>query len=400
MNRRLKPNSLLFFVIAMLFALSTYSGIYRINSVVFIGITYFFLLAHILLDLKKIIIRSWSIWAFIMICIISILINNPPSYFRAWERLALFINILLAFSPIIVTRRLTFNRVLLYKNIIIVMMLYSSISFWGYFAGINFFVYKGDLLDMYDAGHFSGFANHSMTLAPISALSGIYAYTKFFYYKRNIIKRILWLIIACLCFGSVLLSASRGALIGSMLALIVATYRINSGRITNFIKYVTVCVSIGLLTFPAWSDLTQYVLEKNEYNISQGGVIYSRETKMEARQYEIKHYFFTGVGFSTVDESVDTVDRESGTIEPNSSWLGVFSMTGVFGFLFFVWVYLNAFRKAYIIKNNCDSAMMCGILGFFFIHLMIEGYVLAGGSFLCGMYWLTIGVIHALSDHN
>jgi hypothetical protein len=278
-----------------------------------------------------------------------------------------------------------------------IMMLFSVASFVGYFYGINYFVRGGSTLAYNEAGHFSGFTNHSMVLAPVSAIGGIYALTKTLFIDKQGLKRWLWWAITFACFGSVLLSASRGALGGTLLAIIMSVYRLNAGKMGRFLRYSLITMAVMAFTFPLWGDLTQYVIQKNEYNIEQGGIAYSRESKMEARIYEIRHNFLAGVGFSVVDETVDTVDRSTGTIEPNSSWLGVFSMTGVFGFLVFLGIYLHSLYLAYKkIPDKQSSVLLFGLLGFFLIHMMIEGYVLAAGSFLCGTYWLTIGVIYAL----
>ena len=193
-----------------------------------------------------------------------------------------------------------------------------------------------------------------------------------------------------------LLSASRGSLGGIVLAITVILYRYNLGHIGKFIRYAAKGVVVAVIFFPLWGGLSQYVLDKNESNLTQGGIMYSRETKMAARLYEIQHNFISGVGFSVIDETVDSVDRTTGTIEPNSSWLGVFSMTGIFGFIIFLSIFIHAFISAYRKIPDIENAvLLCGILAFFMVHMMIEGYVLAGGNFLCGTYWLTLGVVYA-----
>lgn len=394
-NTIIKTNDLILLCIAVLMSLSTFSGVFRLPGIVYIVLVGFFFLysffrkPEIKLDWK-------SIWLFVLICILSLLINRPNSYFRAWERLLLLLSTLLAFSPLIVSHSLNISRISLYDKLLKIMILFSVASFVGYFFGINFFVRDGYVLAYNEAGHFSGFTNHSMVLAPISAMGGIYALSRALTKPMERIERLKWLAAMLLCFGSVLLSASRGALAGTVLGVIVIIYRHNAGHMGGILKYTMIILAILAITIPFWGGLTQYVVEKNDYNMEQGGIIYSREDKMAARLYEIRNNPFSGVGFCVVDETVDYVDHSTGTIEPNSSWLGVFSMTGVFGFLIFLSIFVHAFITAYKkIKNTGQACLLCGILGFFFVHMMIEGYVLAAGSLLCGMYWLTIGVVHA-----
>lgn len=393
-----KNLNILILIIALLIALSTFSGIYRIPSFYYPFIALFFFVYSMLSDFRRMSFGSSGLTIFIVVCGLSILINQPPSYFRSWERYALFLNIVIAFSPLIVCRGLNKNRVLLFDTLVAVMVIFSVASFIGYFFGINFFVRNNELLAFNEAGHFSGFTNHSMTLAPVSALSGIYCMSKALSQDNKKHRALLWAT-TFICFGAVLLSASRGALGGVVLAISAMIYRYSLGKIGRFFRYVLFGVAILALAFPLWGGLTQYVVSKNEYNVSQGGIAYSRETKMAARLYEIQNNFLTGVGFCVVDETVDSVDKSTGTIEPNSSWLGVFSMTGVVGFLVFLFIFIRAFFTAFRkIPDKQKAVELCGILAFFFVHMMIEGYVLAGNNYLCGMYWLTLGVIYSCAN--
>lgn len=389
----------IFYLYALVVALSTFSGVLRIGTAVYVILVFLFFLYAFVARGKKLRIGSSAIVFFLIICILSILVNAPPSYFRVWERLAIFLSTLLAFSPLLVSESLNWNRRLLFEGLLKVMLLFSVASFVGFFFGINFFVRNGDILAYNEAGHFSGFTNHSMALAPVSAIGGIYAMTKALLTVKKERQWYLWWSLTFACFGSVLLSASRGSLGGTLLAIVIVIYRYNAGRISRFFRYFMIGIAIVAFTFPLWGGLTQYVVHKNNYNISQGGIAYSREAKMEARVYEIRNNFFTGVGFSVVDETVDVVDHSTGTIEPNSSWLAVFSMTGVFGFLLFLGIFIHAFKTAYKrIPDRNAAVLLCGILGYFLIHMMIEGYIFAAGSFLCGTFWLTIGTTYAYSN--
>ena len=387
--------------IAILMSLSTFSGVFRLPGIIYIFLVGFFFLFYVLLGHNKRRLGSGEIWLFVFICVLSIIINNPATYFRSWERLAIFVLTLLAFSPMIIRNDINYKRYKLFVSLLKIMLLFSIASFIGYFFGINFFIRDGITLDYHDAGHFSGFVDHSMVLAPVSALSSLYCFFMFLKNYPVAKKTIIWGAAFICCMGALLLSASRGALLGICFALVIMLFRYSSGKLIITIKYTFLVLSVVLITFPAWRGLTSSVMEKIEYNESQGGIMYSRETKMAARVYEIKNNFFTGVGFATVDETVDYVDRSSGTIEPNSSWLGVFSMTGVFGFVVFLVVFIlsliNALKR---ILDKYQSSLMAGILSFFFIHMMIEGYVLAGGNFLCGFYWLSLGVTYGLSDNK
>lgn len=387
--------------LAFVVAFSTFSGVFHLNPIYYIGVTLLFILISYVPSVGIIHFKSKSILLLLTICVISLIINQPPTYFRVWNRLALYIIILIAYSPLFYSSSINKNRAIFYVSIIKVMIIFSVLSFIGYFFGINYFSVNGETLAYDVAGHFSGFTSHSMALAPISSISAIYCLSKFLSTDSKGFYKNIWIVLTLACVGATLLSASRGALGGLILGVVVVIYRFKHGRMGAFIKYILIVSAFLATTFSVWGSLSDYVIQKNESNIEKGGIIYSRKDKMAARIYEIKNNPLTGVGFCTVDERVDYVNKEKGTIEPNSSWLCVFSMTGIFGFLVFLYIFVDSFIIALKrVKDNNSAILLSGIIAFLSIHLMIEGYVFAGGSYLCGFFWLTLGVIFATYNNN
>ena len=386
-----------FLIMSLIMALSSFSGIFALSSSWYVACIFVFFLIYILPSLVKVRNVNVFLLAFLVICILSIIINDPPHYFRAWERLLAFLLVLLAFSPIISSEEITKRRMRLFDTLFIIMILFSCASFIGYFFGTNYFIRDGVTLDYSDSGHFSGFMNHSMMLAPISSLSCIYSLATTISIRNSFRKKLLWFFFAITCLGSVLLSGSRGATGAMIFAFLVMIYRYNSGRIGKMLKYLLIITAVLAATASIWITIANPVIEKNRANEENGSLFYSREEKMAARFYEIKNNPFSGVGFATVDETVDSVDKVKGTIEPNSSWLAVFSMTGVFGFVcflvFFFQLYKGVLKK---IDDRYLSTLMIGILSFFLIHLITEGYVMAAGSILCGLFWFSAGVAYGL----
>ena len=133
-------NKKLFFIIyALVIAFSTFSGvlIYReyASLIYVLSVFAFFIIGalygHGSRGLK---IGSAEIAMFVAICVVSILINQPPSYFRVWERLALLLVSFLAFSPLVVGNVLNRNRTLLFEALVKVMLVFSVASFIGYFS--------------------------------------------------------------------------------------------------------------------------------------------------------------------------------------------------------------------------------------------------------------------------
>lgn len=338
---------------------------------------------------------SLSVFSFLLICLFSIIYNNPPYYFKSYYRFYAFLLVLVSFSPLLSTYYMRELRLSLFNSLIRFLLILSVLSFFCFFVGINYFERLDIDGDLELAGQFSGLFKHSMQLAPFAAISSIYTFAKFLCSRRKSLKYAYGLL-SCVCFGATLLAASRGALLALFFGLIYLIFQFCKKKKLKPHKYILVFLLFGILTYPVWGGLTSFVAQKNEYGQEHGGIMSSRERKNAARLYEIQNHFFSGVGFSVVDESVDTVNRENGQIEPNSSWLAVWSMTGIFGFVMFVYIFIVYVKKTIKISNIFLSTMYGGVLVFFSIHMFIEGYVFAAGSMQCVLFWLVIGCVDAV----
>ena len=334
-------------------------------------------------------IGPFSLVLFLAICAFSIMINDPPKYFRAWQRYFAFILIIVTVAPLFTSIELQDLRRQLFTTIMWFCVILSLGSFICFFLGINYFVRNDEVLSI-EAGHFSGLFCHSMLLGPIAGLSAIYTFVAFLSQKKN---RILLLIISICCIGSNLLSASRGAIGACILGLFVAYMFFFRNNMSRGLIIGLFAFAILAASFPLWSNLTEFVMTKQENNIVEGGTFISRESIWAIRASEIRNHPFTGVGFCCVDSGITYVDNRTGVIEPGSSWLAVFSMTGILGFISFLLLFIQSVRKATSMNNQAESCLMCASLAFFAFHLVIEGYILAAGSFLCILYWLLLGCI-------
>jgi len=98
-----------------------------------------------------------------------------------------------------------------------------------------------------------------------------------------------------------------------------------------------------------------------------------------------------GIGFQTVSLTGSDSPNRRGNIEPGSSWLAVLSMTGIVGLCFVLIIFYRAWHVSKYVNNN-NTILFQGLLLFMSIHMLVEGYIYAGGSFLCMLLWLIIGV--------
>ena len=93
----------------------------------------------------------------------------------------------------------------------------------------------------------------------------------------------------------------------------------------------------------------------------------------------------------------DVYNPLTGTIEPGTSWLAVLSMTGIIGFILFLSIFITCFKQS---LSNQYSIQLTGLLAFFAVHLLVEGYVFAASNHVCYMFWLILGCSFDYKNHK
>jgi O-antigen ligase len=329
--------------------------------------------------------------------ILSTLINNPPAYFRSWERLGLFFLISGAISPLIQNNKLNKFRLQLFDWLMKITLIITVISFIGYFFNIN---YVPVLVGLITPSHFGGITIHSMILGPIAVISMCYALSLVL--NKGLTKKVrcIFIIISFISFFTALLAASRAALGAGIVAVLFLFFKLTGKRISRLVNFVIVAVFLLVLSFPVWESYTTKIIEKQEYGRNSGTMIATRNYKWNARIREFNSNPLLGVGYaSALKDSGDAIDTISGQIEPGSSWLAVLSMLGILGFIPFV--YLFGSNLFFLYKDkNAISALLGSILIFFILHMFAEGYVFGGNSFQFFCLWLTLGAVTAYCKNN
>lgn len=321
---------------------------------------------------------------FILYLIFNIFITDPPFFFFPKLRLLLFVLVLLSASPLIESEKLRFFRFSIFKLLMYFCIPLTLLSFLGYFLGINFFNKNGfEEYTLYE-GSFAGLFRHSMLLGPVAGITTLFLL--WYALKRN---RIFWIFAVC-AFGAILFSASRAALYSTLGGgIILFLYTANNKK-----KGIGTCIIIGiiaLISYPLWQSALGGIQAKNNRGYNDE-IFDSRQEKFDFRIQEISENIIFGVGFASVDPKIDdSFMIETGTIEPGSSWLAITSMTGLIGIAFFLLIYLIAFNNVFN-SISVYKSLFLSLLAFYVIHLIVEGYAYAGGSILCYIFWLTIGV--------
>lgn len=326
---------------------------------------------------------------------IELLLSQPDRIFKSWERYVLLTLILMSNSPLFqgdINRLYRFRMI----NIILFMCAVLGIgSFIGRFIGINYgFSYM--YTDVHVVGTFGGLTIHSMLLGPIAGLGSLYMTASWFKTKKRV-----YAFAAFLCLISVMLSESRASLVAAIAGNTMMLYKL-SGTGSNFIKKCVFIILILSLTFPFWGTALDGIKEKNQMNLNNGSSFDSRASKWEARISEFKSSPIIGIGFASVDLATAEVMNEvsdSGIVETGSSWLCILSMTGIIGALLLIPIFLKSFISAWKSRTEYSSVIV-GMLVLFYIHMLAEGYVLAGGSFLAFCLWLAVGCGYDCEYYN
>lgn len=332
-------------------------------------------------------ICNWGIMGFLIYIPLALLLTSPDAVFHSWERFVLFTLLVLCVSPIFTSEESIRNRLDMYKMLLVVCVIIGVGSFFARFLGINFMkTYNRDFMSQ--AGLFGGLTTHSMLLGPIAGIGALYmAYIA--YLSR---KKLYW-VLSSLSAISVLFSASRSALAAMVAGFTIMLFRL-SGSVNKFAITSVICIMIGTASFPLWGSALDSVRAKNEVNIRSGGALNSREKLWTSRINEFSNSPIFGVGFCAIDRTTSkdmNLDKRTGMVESGSSWLIILSMTGLVGAMLLVPVFVRSYLTAYRDEDSF-SALVCGILTLFFVHMIAEGYIFYGGSQMAFMLWLTVGV--------
>lgn len=345
---------------------------------------------------------------FIATSILSIVFNQPPAVFKSWDRLGLLVLVIGAMFPMFQSRvGDLFHFKLLYVTLCL-FILVGCISFIFYLLGINFaYTFLGDMDSLYIPGAFGGVTMHSMILGPLSTFGTIFLFCKliFGHYQKTLLY-LFWTLFV-LCVLSVLVSASRSALMCVVIGITLSLYFRYSGSLGNFLqKFVRIFI-ILCVCYPLYSSYTTGVLSKQQTNVERGGTFSSRDEKWTNRKNEFIRNPLFGVGFASIDlntaEGNAASTRISGTIEPGSSWLAALSMTGIVGaipFYFLVFGTLIKLIKRIREQNLFQYVVLTVLLTASIIHQFAEGYAFAGGSYLCFYFWLLLGACVSITSYE
>lgn len=321
------------------------------------------------------------LFIFLSYIFLSLIFISPPNIFQSYSRYFYFLMSLFASSSLIQGRSMREFRKTSLILILNFSVLIAIISFICFFLGINLVVRDFDDADMYldNPNIFAGITSHSMILGFISMIA--FVYTTYLSLNKN--NYYIW-IITSICFATCLFSASRAALIAGIIGFLYLIIICSKNKVNIIKRGVLICLII-FLSFPIWKTYAERVFIKQEMRVNTG-MFDSRSDKVNARWKEFKNSPIIGIGFSVIDVKYDRI-KASGAIEPGSSWLGVLSMTGIIGLLFFISIVFRSWN----IVHKCKLSLYECLIVVMSIHMIVEGYVFSAGSIQCIILWTILG---------
>jgi len=342
---------------------------------------------------------NFLVFLFIIASVSSLVVNDVPPLFNANERLLVFVLISSVAGPLLNSPNITLFRNKIFCLINRILILFAALSFLTYILGIAF-PWSG-------TGANSGLFNHSLMLGPLSAVSLlILVFIKIDFDKLSLnlkYKKYVNFLILLVCMA-LLVASSRSSLLGVGAGLLFFIFKINQNKFGKFIFTFFKITLIVIISSPLWFSYTEGLRQKMQYSEAKGGLTESRTAHWDARLYEFNSSPLFGIGFATADIKSPLaigINEETGGLEPGSSWIAILAMTGIFGFVVVVLLFLRLFVFLWRDKNNLSKSGILGaLLLFFSLHMAAEGYFLAAGSFLFFYIWLLFGVIEGYKQYG
>lgn len=320
---------------------------------------------------------------------ISILINDIDPKFNSEIRFITWIIMISMIGPLFYSNNLNLFKEKLLDIFMYVFMILGTISFIYWLIG----------LQSLGRGHFSGVFGHSMVLAPISSMGVLYSIYRYYKSETNFFKY-FYFILFISNFLSLVLSASRSALVAVLIALFIFL-------IFAKVRYKKIFFFFAVLIGIIANNFISLNLEKSNLtqSIATRGFDNTREILWHDRLLEFKSSPFFGVGFAAQNDNIDgkigKKGSDEGVVEPGSTYLMILSMTGLVGTIAIIIFFSNYIKNLKFWRNNLlEINYKILLLIFFFIHFIAEGYIFSSGSIFAFIFWLLIAVTYPNQYNN
>ncbi|QIU95515.1 O-antigen ligase family protein [Bacteroides faecium] len=336
---------------------------------------------------------------FILVGLLSIMMNDIPVFFKAGQRFLLWTALMIGCSALVGTwKAIRFRRVLL-LNVCTVAVIMTMLSFLSYVGGFG--VWTGGV-------GFWGVAFHGNILGLLGMLSTIFL-THLLLQKglkrterRKYNKKLSLILIVGLgaSFIILLLASSRSALLCTAVGVLAYLKFYFGKKQGKYISVLMVCVVALVLAYPFLGEYTEGIENKMAYGVEKGSFTASRTALWATRIEEFKRNPILGVGSFAVDTTIynsdkyfNPYDAVTGVVELGSSYLGVLSQNGLLGFLVFILLLWKGAKMGLRkVKSTGDPIdfLFFSLFIMILFHMNFEGYVNTSGQILTLILWLVI----------
>jgi len=359
-----------------------------------IAIAYYLFLTILLIYsvIKGNVFRSGIIYlTFILICFLSILINQPPALFQAPLRWGLFAIVLMTTTPILMNPRTWIFRYYIFLYCMYLIVIFTVANMLAYYFGIDWGEHYEEI------GVFSGVCGSTNSLGTMAGISLVFLSVLLMNNRYHLKKHLIlirWVIIVLLIisFGVLLLASSRTALGAALISLILILYKNYQNSLSKFIGALLIIIIVSIAAFPYITHLSQGLLWKQNGQVSKIDTN-SRNDLWKDRIDEFNSNPILGCGFATTKKINEFSKISGGVIETGSGWGSIIGQTGLLGLITFLLIVIPNWLYFFKLKRyNSFSILLLGLMTFFLIHSWGEGYILTGGTPLCVYFWFTQGL--------
>lgn len=352
----------------------------------------FIIALYCILNIKKISIIHV---VYLTICLLSILLNSIPTYYRIYSRFLVFIFLLISFSNLVNSRKIALMRLHTFHLFSILTVVLVTINYVFFSLGIV----KNEAMTLYkEVGLYTGStSNNEMGLLGAIAIMFIITYCSKFYKQISIISRIIIAICLISAISMMAMASSRMGLICTIISVIFVSYKLNSNSLKKLLNTLILFIIGCFLITSFFSDKFRFMLEKNGNQIEE--IKYnSREDMWLSRIKEYKESPIYGIGFGYMKYGWGNLDAENtkGRIESGSGWASVISQTGTLGAICMFFIVVP--NIIYLIRKKSTSycsAWYSGMCIMFILQPITEAYITTVGAVLCCLFWLNYSVIES-----
>lgn len=343
-----------------------------------------FLAFLIVTSLKKEKNYNYFMILFLFVAFISILLNEIDPIYMSTERLISFFILIVAIGPLLENNLSVFFKIQLFNDANKILIFFTFISFLGYLIKLPLF---------FNTSGYRGLLNHSMLLGPIAALSAINT-INYFVLATHRTKKIVFISLFFISILMCIAAASRGAIVALVISLLFYGFILFRTSIWKLTKVVMIFVLITISTTSIWMPFTEKLVQKQATKIQTENILSDRDRMWIDRIMDFKESPIYGVGFASFRNTANSKINNAENIEPGTSWLMIFSSTGILGLIAFMFLIIHPIFQIFQAQNSSNKIypFMMSILIFFIFHLAIEGYALSAGGVLFFYMWLTIAL--------